>query len=422
MGVFVTNDLETSLDQEASDLDQLDGAVQEQHAAPVQNSEPPLSRYESRRLKLTAKGAIQDRAAQLVAEDELSDSQIGRLCGIDRRTLTRWKKRLQFQEKIEQIRTVWKQELEGNSVSARLEHLALLDWSWKAMLEFVDHRARSPEMQNVPGGKTGLLYSRQKSFVSSGEVHILKDYYLDVKLLKALRRLEVRAAKQSGQWGRPLSAQPGLRLPPPHISGTALSGKREQAANLAARDQLPDAEIAAGCRINRRTLSRWRREPEFQARIQECRERLDEACEFGIGDKLQRLIALDKRWRDLNQIVLERSASFRKQEEPGGTTGIQCQRQKVLRLSDGDRVTYSEFPFDYALLRELLSHEMQAAKELGQVRVKRRKRRRARSSFLAQFWLEILKLREPEPAPPCNDIRIPLHTLEHPAESAPNPT
>ena len=120
-------------------------------------------------------------------------------------------------------------------------------------------------MQNVPGGRTGLLYSRQKTFRSAGQVHVIRDYYLDVKLLQALRKLEVQAAKESGQWGEPLDP-PWLKLPAECSNGLPLSGKREHVAQLAAEGQLSDAEIADCCRISRRMLSRWRWEQVFQER------------------------------------------------------------------------------------------------------------------------------------------------------------
>ncbi len=42
--------------------------------------------------KIPCHEETQVRAAILVAEDELSDTEIARLCGITRRTLMRWKK------------------------------------------------------------------------------------------------------------------------------------------------------------------------------------------------------------------------------------------------------------------------------------------------------------------------------------------
>jgi DNA invertase Pin-like site-specific DNA recombinase len=50
---------------------------------------------------------VQARAAILAAEDELSDTEIARLCGITRRTLIRWKKQPSMrQKKDEHLRLI----------------------------------------------------------------------------------------------------------------------------------------------------------------------------------------------------------------------------------------------------------------------------------------------------------------------------
>ena len=224
------------------------------------------SRQESRRLKSLAKPGVQERAALLVARDDLSDAQIAQQCGIDRRTLTRWKKRAEFQAQIEQRRRVWRQEREAQNVAKRKACFASLDSHWKRLWEIVANRDTSSEMRNVPGGRSGFLYGRQKTFRSEGKVHVITDYYLDSKVPRQLRTLEVQAAKNLQQWGEPLENPDGSNVAASCNNGCPLSGKREHAAQLAGEDQLSDAEIADCCRISRRMLSRWRWEQVFQER------------------------------------------------------------------------------------------------------------------------------------------------------------
>jgi hypothetical protein len=187
----------------------------------------------------------------------------------DRRTLTRWKKRPDFQTQIERHRGVWKQEREAQSVARRKACFASLDSLWKRLCKIVADRDRPPEMRNVPGGRTGFFYGRQKRFLSAGKVHVIADYCLDVTLLRAFRALEVQAARNLQQWGDPLENPDGSNAAASCCNCPPLSGKRELAAQLAGEDELSDAEIADCCGISRRMLSRWRWEPEFQARTEE---------------------------------------------------------------------------------------------------------------------------------------------------------
>lgn len=319
-------------------------------------------------MKSLAKRGVQERAARLAAQDELSDAQVARQCGIDRRTLTRWKEQPEFQEQIERRRRVWRHERETQSVAKRRTHLPSLDSRWKDLWGIVAERADSPEMQNVPGGRTGFLYSRQKTYRYAGKVYAVTNHYLDSKLLRQFRALEVQAAKQSGQWGEPFETSIWNNAAASCSHCRPLSGKREHAAQLAGEDDLSDAEIADCCGISRRMLSRWRWEPEFQARIEEYRRRRYQACESdGIGDKWMRVKALDERVASFNRIIIERGKSPEMRKEPGGRTGMLVLRQKALRVSGRRMLVVSEFPFDAALVREYLKHFMQAAQELGQV-------------------------------------------------------
>lgn len=348
---------------------------QDRDSSPPSTATRP-SRQESRRLKSLAKCGVQERAALLVAQDALSDALIAGQLAIDRRTLTRWRKLPEFQAQVERRRRVWRHEREARGVATLKAGFTSLDSRWQDLWEIVAERAASPEMQNVPGGRTGLLYGRRKSFRNAGKVCEVTNYYLDVKLLGEFRALEVQAAKQSGQWGLPLENPDGSNPAASCSHCCPLSGKREQAAQLAAEDELSDAEIAECCRIDRRTLSRWRWQSKFRGRIEEYRERRRQACDsYGISAKWRRLKALDDRVRGFNRIIVERGASPEMRKAPGGRTGLLRRLQKVLRVGSRRCIVVSEFPFDCALVREYREHLMQVAKELGQVQEERRANR-----------------------------------------------
>lgn len=106
------------------------------------------------------------------------------------------------------------------------------------------------------------------------------------------------------------------------------------AAQLLAEDDLTDAQIAEQCDVARATLNRWKREPEFRARIKELLVDIRaDILSRGVARQETRLKALHYRWTRLQALIAKQLAS----DSP-----------------------------DAKLLKELREHEKQAAQELGQ--------------------------------------------------------
>jgi hypothetical protein len=146
-------------------------------------------------MKIIDREKLQATAASLAAEDELSDSEIARLCGITRRTLMRWKKQPAIQQKIDEHLQLSKQQSEAQMISERQKRIADMDIRWRDLQDIIPKRARSPEMEGVPGGSTGLLRRRKASFSQRHGGLAVYNYQVDTALLRELRRLEVAAAK-----------------------------------------------------------------------------------------------------------------------------------------------------------------------------------------------------------------------------------
>jgi hypothetical protein len=149
-------------------------------------------------------------------------------------------------------------------ISERQERIANMDARWQKLQDLIRTRVNSPEMRGVPGDSTGLMRRRKISFRRPHGP--LCDYELDRGLLREMSRLEVAAAKALGQWQTPKyqpTAFPTTTIVP--------SGKQHRAALLIADGTRSDLDIAAACRINRRTLARWKAQPSFRARVAEVR-------------------------------------------------------------------------------------------------------------------------------------------------------
>ena len=141
---------------------------------------------------------------------------------------------------------------------------------------------------------------------------------------------------------------------------------RERAALLTAEDALTDVEIAAEVGISERTLNRWRKRPEFVARVEEHIEAFRAViARKAIAQRGRRVAALQDRWRRMQRVIEERAADPGMADVPGGRTGLIVRRVKGIgRGEDFERV--EEYAVDDGLLREMREHERQAAQELGQ--------------------------------------------------------
>lgn len=147
-------------------------------------------------------------------------------------------------------------------------------------------------------------------------------------------------------------------------------------ALLVAMDELNDDEIAAQVGTTRRTLTRWKSQPEFAALVDDHRRAWAEALrDQGIAAKAVRIAALDERWRALRRVVEERARDPAMAGVPGGDTGLIVATPVLLRVYKvaGGRLRPTresrlvmDYRLDVGLLREMRELEKQAAMELGQ--------------------------------------------------------
>jgi hypothetical protein len=140
----------------------------------------------------------------------------------------------------------------------------------------------------------------------------------------------------------------------------------EQAANLLAQGELTHQEVADRVGIARSTLALWRKHPGFAARVEELRAEIGaEVRRIGVADYLMRVRALNDRWGRLRRIIDDRAADPTMAGVPGGTTGLLVRTTKAVGSGESMRIV-EEFAVDTGLLKQLLDHEKQAARELGQ--------------------------------------------------------
>jgi hypothetical protein len=138
----------------------------------------------------------QERAATLAAGGQVSDTKIAAACGIDRRTLGRWRRQARFCARVIELRADF--EGSGRGLASLSERLKVLDWRWHLLLQLFEERGFDSEMLSEPGGRNGRMNGRRR-LVGQGRSVIT--YYFDKHLLAELRKHEAQAANELGQWG-----------------------------------------------------------------------------------------------------------------------------------------------------------------------------------------------------------------------------
>lgn len=125
-----------------------------------------------------------------------------------------------------------------SGVRSSVARVTAMEQRWVGMRTIIAERAKDPDMQSVPGGRTGLLVKDYKSVGSGATAQIMEIYRIDAPLLYELRAHEEAIAMELGQRvKRSESTSYGLNL--------TLSGDKELNNLLKSKmGELPEADRA----------------------------------------------------------------------------------------------------------------------------------------------------------------------------------
>jgi hypothetical protein len=84
---------------------------------------------------------------------------------------------------------------------AKQQRLEAIDDAFARLRRVWDERAADPELQNVPGGKTGIVVKRLKALGGGQHMQIVEEYEIDTDSIDQYRRLVEHAAKEMGDFG-----------------------------------------------------------------------------------------------------------------------------------------------------------------------------------------------------------------------------
>lgn len=151
--------------------------------------------------KLTRK---QERAALLVAADELTDVEIAKKVKISPSCLTLWKgTHPLFRARVKELHDKWRHEQEDvfltEGLARRGFRLQNLNDLRDRIMTVIAERASDPDMQDVKGGKTGIIIRRYKGVGQGPAAKVVEEFEIDIPAIRELRALQRDAAEELGQ-------------------------------------------------------------------------------------------------------------------------------------------------------------------------------------------------------------------------------
>lgn len=139
------------------------------------------------------------RAAQFVYDDKLTDFEIAKKVRISVRTLEYWKKRPEFKARLAEIRVEYQQSISQRSIFDKAKRMESMARDWEATETIIEERGRDPDMQDVPGGKTGRLTRNLKMIGTGKEAETVEVYEYDTGLERRRDALRKEAKQEMGE-------------------------------------------------------------------------------------------------------------------------------------------------------------------------------------------------------------------------------
>lgn len=140
------------------------------------------------------------QAAELVAEGRLSDTSIAVKCGFSRSTFYRLKNTRNFRAKVNELVSEIELRIMSRGIARRGQRVKAKNDRWYGLKHIIAERGADPDMQTVPGGKTGLLVRTQKILGKGQDAQVVTEFAVDTGLLAEMRALEKDAAIEKGEW------------------------------------------------------------------------------------------------------------------------------------------------------------------------------------------------------------------------------
>lgn len=150
---------------------------------------------------------VHELAARRLAEDRMTNREIAKEAGVDKRILQYWigggtgaSTKGTFPEFPARVKALREEMIAAiGGVTLQPERLLRANQDWQRLQQIRRERADDPSMENVPGGTTGLIVRTYKGVGKGDEFRLMEEFSVDTGMLAELRAIEDRVAKELGQ-------------------------------------------------------------------------------------------------------------------------------------------------------------------------------------------------------------------------------
>jgi hypothetical protein len=139
------------------------------------------------------------RKAILLVAQGLAAVEVAKRVGGALRTIMYWKADPEFAAAVEAAMRPWLDKIRARDVADRDKRLERLNADRLRLMTIRDERANDPRVQDVPGGKTGLVYRSGKTKNGINGIETTEEFRVDYRMLAELREIEEQAARELGQ-------------------------------------------------------------------------------------------------------------------------------------------------------------------------------------------------------------------------------
>lgn len=141
----------------------------------------------------------QGTAALALAKGETQE-EAARQADVQPASIRRWLKLPAFSSEVERLSAEILAALKAEGIANKQNRIDAYNERWAKMQTVIAERAESPDMQDVPGGATGLLVKSWKQLGGGRDAQLVPEYAVDTGLLSEMRATEKQAAVELQQW------------------------------------------------------------------------------------------------------------------------------------------------------------------------------------------------------------------------------
>jgi transposase-like protein len=152
------------------------------------------------------------KAAQLLAERNLTYIQIAEICDVSRESLFQWRQQPDFIARVNDLKNELKKQILSLGIANRFKRIERQNDTWNRLQSIIKEREADPSFQIGPGGGSGVMVRSVKRIEvqdvnAEGEkkgpprTREIIELEVDATLLREIARVEDMAAKELGQAG-----------------------------------------------------------------------------------------------------------------------------------------------------------------------------------------------------------------------------